>query len=138
MFTFMFYDHVSDEMRLRNKFSIENAFKMYKNRRVSKNHLFERPIKFTLVNITRNFKLKHHLFKMIFFFKDNYLFCYLNSYCTMNSNSDIQLAKMKDNFESISKVGVATKKPIIIDQFDVLISINYVFFYQIILIFQNI
>lgn len=38
----------------------------------------------------------------------------------MNSNSDIQLSKIKDTFESISKVGVANKKPIIIDQFDVL------------------
>ncbi len=49
MFSFMFYDHVSDEMRLRNKFCIENAFKMLKNKQVRKNHLFERPIKFTLV-----------------------------------------------------------------------------------------
>jgi hypothetical protein len=45
----------------------------------------------------------------------------------MNSNSDIQISKMKDNFESISKVGVATKKPIIIDQFDVW-AINYLLF----------
>jgi hypothetical protein len=55
MFTFMFYDHVSDEMRLRNKFSIENAFKMYKNKKESKNYLFERPIKFTLVTISYKF-----------------------------------------------------------------------------------
>jgi hypothetical protein len=67
MFTFMFYDHVSDEMRLRNKFSIENAFKMYKNKSLPKNHLFERPIKFTLVNTY--YKQYVDKFKLDFFFK---------------------------------------------------------------------
>jgi hypothetical protein len=37
----------------------------------------------------------------------------------MNSISDIQLIKLKDYYDSISKVGVGAKKPVIIDQFDV-------------------
>lgn len=49
----MFYDHVCDEFRLTNRFSTENAFRMFKESQSKPNLLFDRklenPLKFSLV-----------------------------------------------------------------------------------------
>lgn len=47
----MLCDHVCDEIRLTNRFSTENAFKIFKSKDVYKNKIFDRPINMSLVNI---------------------------------------------------------------------------------------
>ena len=105
LFTFMLYDHTSDEFRLTDRFCIENSFKMLKKDTTQKNKFFE--MKFQKTNESNNISM------------DTYLFMYINSMNTMNTNNDIELYSFESHFKNISKTGYVTKKAIINDHFTV-------------------
>lgn len=107
LFTFMLYDHTSDEFRLTDRFCIENSFKMLKKDTTQKNKFFE--MKFQKTNESNNISM------------DTYLFMYINSMNTMNTNNDIELYSFESHFKNISKTGYVTKKAIINDHFTCMI-----------------
>ncbi|CAF0939077.1 unnamed protein product [Brachionus calyciflorus] len=100
MYSFMVFDHICDEIKLTSRFSTENAFKIFKS--IQKpDRLFDNSFKFTL---------------------EQYLFGYITALCSLQLTSDIQLNKMKDHIETIFKLGLQTKYPIINDHFETLLE----------------
>lgn len=53
-------------------------------------------------------------------FKDQYVYCYLNGLCTLQSNSDIQTDKMKENLDNLLKVGIMTNSKILNSHYEVI------------------
>ena len=103
MFTFILYDFTSDEFRLTDRFCVENSFKKLQKTHMKKNKLFEMK--------EANGKLSISI--------DTYIFTYINSLNTMNTNNDIHLVSMEAHFKNIMKQGLITKKSIVTDHFTV-------------------
>lgn len=108
LYTFLLYDHTSDEFRLTDRFCIENSFKKLNDSFKAINNLEEEHLQ-----KERNISL------------DAYLFCYLNGMCTMNTNNDTFLNALEGHHKNILRIGLITKKAIINDHFTVRILYIY-------------
>ena len=66
IFSFILFDHVCDELRIRNRFSTENAFKMFKNQ---PNRLLNHNVHLKFTNVLRTHSnMSKYLFENLFFF----------------------------------------------------------------------
>lgn len=54
---------------------------------------------------------------MLYFLKDQYLSCHLNSFCNLLSSSDMPLDDIRSILENMSKYEQNSEKPIVEDQF---------------------
>ena len=94
LFTFILLDQISDQFRLTDRFCIENSFKKTKKENVTKNKLFEMKLWQKKLSVSM----------------DAYLFAYINSMNTINTNNDIDLSSFEIHYKNISKIGYVTKK----------------------------
>lgn len=98
IFTFILYDHTSDEFRLTDRLCIESTFKKL-NKDV------------TQMIDKKKLDLKNQEISLISM--DAYLFNYINSLYTMNTNNDIQLFSVESQYKNITKTGIITREPLI-------------------------
>ena len=104
----MICDHLSEEIRKTKLFCMESAFRMFKSNQPTKNQLFDPSKEISLVNTNVLTKISLCIWLLIFYIfnlQDDYLFSFLNSLCVYSKNifDDIQLSKMRENYENISK-----------------------------------
>ena len=103
--SFVLYDYINDELRLKKHFSTENAFKL-----ITKQQALQRQRAsdiFALINLSE-------------LTLANYQFCYACSFCKRETSYDIVVKKIKDHFKYLSKrIRKRAKKAPIEDHFEV-------------------